>query len=320
MQVWYKFPFSEQVNYLNAEPQKEHEQNAFVIQGFDQKEPIYLSLKNAQAINLVKFKIDDHPSFQLSKLQHNYEADFENLVAQGVASIAEGRMEKVVLARQKVVACTKNPLLVFKELCEKYPNCFTHLIYSANEVCSIGASPELLLSTCNKMVKSVSMAGTLINGVGEFTYKEKEEQAFVTQYITAQFESLGIQPKIKDALIQNSNVQHLYSAIESNNNVSLQKGVQLLNLLHPTPAVCGFPFVPSKNFIDANEGFDRAWYSGFFGEIRASGVHTYVNLRCARLHEKKALLYAGAGITKDSNPNAEFLETEAKMEVLSTLL
>jgi isochorismate synthase len=39
-----------------------------------------------------------------------------------------------------------------------------------------------------------------------------------------------------------------------------------------------------------------------------------------QLHEKSVRLYAGAGVTSDSDPEKEFLETEMKMKNLKILL
>jgi isochorismate synthase len=92
---------------------------------------------------------------------------------------------------------------------------------------------------------------------------------------------------------------------------------ELLLKLHPTPAVGGIPKNASLEFIKANEGYDREFYSGFLGPMDPKkGSRLYVNLRCLQLLEKDALLYAGAGITAGSNPESEWDETEHKLRTL----
>ena len=41
----------------------------------------------------------------------------------------------------------------------------------------------------------------------------------------------------------------------------------LVQALHPTPAVCGFPKQTVQNFIQSNEGYNREFYTGFLGEL-----------------------------------------------------
>jgi isochorismate synthase len=98
-------------------------------------------------------------------------------------------------------------------------------------------------------------------------------------------------------------------------------GTDMLTLLHPTSAVCGMPKEPAKAFILANEGYDRAFYSGFLGPVQVDGEsHIFVNLRCLQLFEDTALLYAGAGITAESEPEKEWLETKMKMDTMRGII
>lgn len=49
-------------------------------------------------------------------------------------------------------------------------------------------------------------------------------------------------------------------------------------------------------------------------------THIFVNLRCMQLHTKGATLYAGAGVTEDSNPHKEWMETQLKFDTLLSVL
>ena len=309
------------VHSAKGDWQSKASEHTFVLQAFGAEETLYLDLKDQQSIELDQFtQLFNQQIFKLDHLPTIEEGDFEKLVDKAIQQIDEGLLQKVVLARQQFYPTDTNPLILFKAICAAYDNCFVHLIYEPNGKCSIGASPELLLSNNHEGIKSVSMAGTIIDGSSEFTSKEEEEQAFVTQYITAQFESMGFQPQIHDHSIENNNVTHLYSTIETSKKVDAEKADELLKKLHPTPAVCGYPLEASRSFIQSEEGLDRSWYSGYMGVKNAAELKMYVNLRCARLYQGKALLYAGAGITKDSNAAAEFMETEAKMDVIRRFL
>lgn len=95
----------------------------------------------------------------------------------------------------------------------------------------------------------------------------------------------------------------------------------MLELLHPTSAVCGMPKNKTKEFIVAKEQYDRELYSGYLGPVNMNNrTNIFVNLRCMQVQENFAILYAGAGITGDSDPEKEWRETEIKMDTLLQFL
>ena len=104
----------------------------------------------------------------------------------------------------------------------------------------------------------------------------------------------------------------------------LKEGVsvgELLQALHPTPAVCGLPKRQAYDFIVHNEGHQRRYYSGFAGPLQMAdnGTHLYVSLRCMNLRAEEAVLYAGGGLMADSTEEDEWRETERKMQPMLRL-
>src|SRR5690606_27795662 len=70
-------------------------------------------------------------------------------------------------------------------------------------------------------------------------------------------------------------------------------GSIMLQLLHPTSAVCGVPLDTSLEFIKRHEGYDRELYSGYLGPVNVGNrIDIFVNLRCLQLLNNKAILYA----------------------------
>ena len=92
--------------------------------------------------------------------------------------------------------------------------------------------------------------------------------------------------------------------------------IALAKKLHPTPAVGGLPQQKAINFIRERENFDRQFYAGFFGIETDNSARFYVNLRSMQLFKNGLVLYAGGGITAQSNPEAEWEETERKLQTL----
>ena len=96
----------------------------------------------------------------------------------------------------------------------------------------------------------------------------------------------------------------------------------IASALHPTPAVCGTPRLYSKHFIESNEGYKREFYTGYIGLMNneLSRSQVYVNLRCMKIEGNIANLYVGGGITADSEPKAEWEETQNKLQTMLHVL
>lgn len=116
---------------------------------------------------------------------------------------------------------------------------------------------------------------------------------------------------------------HLRSDIRFSLNNSEHLG-DLINALHPTPAVCGMPKAATRDFILQNESGERSYYSGFTGLIDPTGdTRLFVTLRCMQIEggtdSVAYRLYAGGGLLKDSECQSEWEETEAKMNTMRQL-
>ena len=95
----------------------------------------------------------------------------------------------------------------------------------------------------------------------------------------------------------------------------------LINQLHPTPAVCGMPKIKAYRFILDHEGYDRKYYSGFVGMISPTKTtELYVNLRCVNFDIDSYTLYAGGGLLPSSVLQDEWIETEKKMQTMRNIL
>ncbi len=257
---------------------------------------------------------------------------FEHLVDMAIEDIKNGELDKVVLSRFKDVEVPQNFSVTsyFNKICTSYPNAFCSLTHINGEGLWIGASPELLISDNNQHFKTAALAGTRKiddQPLSElaWTQKEIEEQAFVSRYIINCFKKIRLRefdehgPKT----IKAGNLAHLRTEFTVDYNEVQFEGLadQMLDLLHPTSAVCGMPLEPAKAFIVANENYDRSYYAGFLGPVNFNeSTDLFVNLRCLNLSGNRARFYAGAGITEDSNPEREKMETELKMETLLSLL
>lgn len=258
---------------------------------------------------------------------------FLGTVEKAIAAIKSGDLYKVVPAKIKCIDLPDNFDLasVFLSLCEAYPNAFINCFYSEKTGLYIGASPETLIRTKGDEFFTMALAGTQ-KAKGEnplknaaWTQKEIEEQALVSRYIVDCFKKIRLReykeigPKTTIA----GGLLHLKSEflVDMKATNFHQLGSVMLELLHPTSAICGMPKNQALNFLQSEESFDRAYFSGFIGPVNMDEETTlYVNLRCAKLANKKTWLYAGAGITEDSVPEKEWEETELKCNIIGQFI
>lgn len=250
-------------------------------------------------------------------------APFENLVAKAVGEIEKGLFGKVVLSRRETVAISDGFQSILTRMFAAYPNAFRYVWFHPETGMWMGATPERLVQIENGNFKTVALAGTqAFVGSDSVKWAEKErmEQQFVTDFIVD-----GLRPhaaEIKTSTpytARAGNLLHIKTDIEG--QLAPQANLrEILAVLHPTPAVCGYPRAEAMAFIAQHEGYDRKFYSGFLGAITPDSADLYVNLRCMELHEKTAHLYIGCGITKDSQPEKEFEETANKALTMKKIL
>lgn len=240
------------------------------------------------------------------------------------AAIENGEHQKLVLSRS--VNYNRDEKfsegIVFKKATEKYPDAFIYMCHTPPSGTWLGCTPELLLSEHNQEFKTVALAGTMPLSDSEIEWDKKnlDEQQIVTNYIQKQLESLGIvYINSNTQTVQAGNIAHLKTDFvfrKGNTNTG-----DLLDILHPTPAVCGFPKQESIRFINTNESYKRQYYSGFIGPLNMDKeTDIYVNLRCMKITPRFMTLYAGGGILKSSDMIKEWLETESKLQTILSLI
>jgi salicylate biosynthesis isochorismate synthase/menaquinone-specific isochorismate synthase len=259
---------------------------------------------------------------------------YEAAVARAVERIRAGDLEKVVLAREVRVHAREDhdPAALFASLRAAFPSCYCFLV-GTPELAFAGASPELLVRREGARVQTVALAGTTRRSadpavdrhLGEqllHSPKDREEQAIVTRRIERRLApvSVWVAAAEEPVIVRVQNVQHLATPIRA--QLARPRSVlELAGLLHPTPAVGGEPWEHAKGLIPALEGLDRGWYAGPVGWTNfAEDGELCVALRCALLRGPVAHLYAGDGIVRDSAPDEELAETEAKLGALLPLL
>jgi menaquinone-specific isochorismate synthase len=253
--------------------------------------------------------------------------DWRTGVEAAVARIEAGDLRKVVLA-QALEVDLDAPLSLpdtLVRLDEKYPDCHRFLVEPATGGTSFfGATPERLVSVRGRTVETGALAGT--TGRGETpaedewlarelmeSEKNRHEHDLVAETIREQLSPFAASVATGERRIRRlATVQHLWTPITA----ELDRDYHVLDLveaLHPTPAVGGLPPEDALATIRETEPFDRGWYAAPIGWIDAAGYGSFaVALRSAVAADRRVTLFAGVGIVADSDPDREWDEVQLK--------
>jgi len=242
-------------------------------------------------------------------------------VEDGIALIEKAQVKKIVLSR--IVSFPHQGLTaegVFNLLNEKFPSAAVFAFTDENNAQWIGATPELLFRKRGNSYSTISLAGTRRAGTQEeWGVKEKEEQRLVTEFIQAELKAIGA----KDIQCNELHTRNAGSIEHLCNEISFEyKGDwrEIMNTLHPTPAVCGMPRELAKGIIEDLERHYREYYTGLIGIEQGENVEVYVILRCLKYSEQMLHVFVGAGITEESVPAAEARETRWKADSLTSVI
>lgn len=329
----YSKPYTKEVIGMFQKDQKlnfleDFYQSGFVFARFDNREKsVFIPKNGAEVISETwnKEKISDITNQDVFFLE-NDKKKFETLVTKMISEIEKGEISKIVASRKEDILVQKPDFFsLYKKLYFKYPNTFRYCFFHPKTGLWMGATPEKLLSVENDILQTMAYAGTQkFEGNTNVIWheKEKQEQQFVTDFIVENLKSEAVEIKLSEPFTSRAGtLLHIRTDITA----KLKEGFSLdkiVEKLHPTPAVCGFPKDKAKQFILDNEGYDRSFYSGFLGELNFSEnkkSELYVNLRCMEIDDQKVSFYIGCGITKDSNPEKEFFETVNKSVTMKSL-
>jgi len=264
--------------------------------------------------------VDTHGLTALDKGVHtDYHMNFANFHAQ----LCNHSFQKLVLSRSIELPRTgdETPLQLFQRACERYPRMMICLVYTPQSGLWLAATPEILLAGKDHRWQTIALAGTM-KYEEELRWSDKniQEQRYVATYITRQLEQFTHDfteegPRTARA----GHLAHLRSDFLFSLPDESVVG-DLLQALHPTPAVCGLPKQEAFRFIQQNEHHDRSYYSGFMGPLFLNGqTNIFVTLRCMQLFRDGYRLYAGGGLLKDSVEEQEWQETETKLDTIRCL-
>ena len=286
--------------------------------------------------NLVFSKSIKPPPIPRAQSRHDTpsQSKWSENVMKALDSFIPSEYEKVVLARRSSFTFNSEldsiGLLLQLKACtnQRFYFCFQPEAKKA----FIGASPERLYRRDGKALLTEAIAGTRARGNDQTkddilrkelieSDKEQREHVYVVKAISSSLQSLCEQVEVdpKPSLLTLSKSQHLITHFKAVLKDQI-KDAQLLDALHPTPAVGGYLQEYALRDIEKYEHFSRGWFAGPVGWIGADEAQFAVGIRSALLDHDRLHVYAGAGLVNGSDPDKEWAELEDKIRDFTTLI
>lgn len=242
-------------------------------------------------------------------------------------SLAETPLNKVVLARKRILNLGPfNPVEYFQKLSSQCENSFSFFIKLSDQHAFFSFTPELLFQKIGRNIILDSIAGTRKRGINiqddqllerelKSSKKELTEHRIVSREIHDLLVGIceNINTPLLEGILKQKHVQHLHTIF--NGQLSEDLGIfDIINKVHPTPAVGGHPKNLAVELISRLEDFDRGIYAAPIGIISKEKSELGVGIRSALLFQQQLHVFGGAGIVLGSTAEKEWDETYNKMK------
>ena len=276
------------------------------------------------------------PSAKTELIRKFKVADFEKAVLKTKEYILAGDCMQVVIGQRISKPFTDSPLALYRALRSLNPSPYMYF-YDFGDMQIVGSSPEILVRqekrAAEKIVTIRPLAGTRPRGVNpqederlakELLADPKEIAEHVMLIDLARNDVGRIAKtgsvKVTDSMSieKYSHVQHIVSSVEGHllDNMS---NMDVLRSTFPAGTLSGAPKIRAMEIIDEMEIVKRGVYGGAVGYLSFSGdMDVAIAIRTGVIRDGMLHSQAGAGVVADSDPTAEWKETEAKARAVLT--
>ena len=256
--------------------------------------------------------------------------DFENAVRKTKEYILAGDCMQVVIGQRISKPYTDSPLALYRALRSLNPSPYMYF-YDFGDLQVVGSSPEILVRQEQREVQKIvtirPLAGTRPRGITpeederlakELLADPKEIAEHVMLIDLARNDVGRIAKtgsvKVTDSMSieKYSHVQHIVSSVEGEllDNMS---NMDVLRATFPAGTLSGAPKIRAMEIIDQMEIVKRGVYGGAVGYLSFSGdMDVAIAIRTGVIRDGVLHSQAGAGVVADSDPTAEWKETEVK--------
>ena len=276
------------------------------------------------------------PSTKTELIRKFKAADFEAAVRKTKEYILAGDCMQVVIGQRISKPFTDSPLALYRALRSLNPSPYMYF-YDFGDMQIVGSSPEILVRqekrAAEKIVTIRPLAGTRPRGANpeederlakELLADPKEIAEHVMLIDLARNDVGRIAKtgsvKVTDSMSieKYSHVQHIVSSVEGD-LIDNMSNMDVLRATFPAGTLSGAPKIRAMEIIDEMEIVKRGVYGGAVGYLSFSGdMDVAIAIRTGMIRNGMLHSQAGAGVVADSDPTAEWKETEAKARAVLT--
>jgi len=258
------------------------------------------------------------------------QGDFLAMVDAAKDYIRAGDIFQVVLSQRFSIPFHLPAINLYRSLRRLNPSPFL-FFFDFDELAIVGSSPEILVRLRDNVVTIRPIAGTRKRGAtpeedaanAADLMGDVKERAEHLMLLDLGRNDVGRVSKPGTVRVKSnydveyySHVMHIASQVEG----EIRPGLDVVDAMiagFPAGTVSGAPKIRAMQIIDELEPDRRGVYSGAIGYISAAGdLDTCIALRTAQVCDGQLHIQAGAGIVYDSDPQAEFEETQTKAMAL----
>lgn len=270
-------------------------------------------------------------------------AEYETAVQQAKEHVLDGDIYQGVISRTRELHGEIDPLGLYSALREINPSPYMYIL-GYDDLTIVGASPETLVSVRDTEVMMYPLAGTCDRGdspvedrrlAGEMLADEKEraEHTMLVDLARNDVRRVSEPGSVTVDEFMNvfkySHVQHIESTVTGTLAADCN-AFDATRAAFPAGTLTGAPKIRAMEIIASLESRPRGVYGGGVGYYSWTGdADMAIVIRTATIEhthddsldsEDRITVQAGAGIVADSDPTAEYDETEQKMNgVLAAL-
>ena len=268
---------------------------------------------------------------EIKRIDDIYKDEWRDLVKDTIDILDENK--KIVLARKRLIMFDKNiniPYILNRAMQGEH-NSYLFVLESKDSV-FFSQTPEQLMEVKDDVLSTKAVAGTIKRthrddidkaNIDAFLNDKKNlnEHHFVVKSILNDIKPYVEQITFnkKPQILTNDHLYHLYTKIEG--RLIQNSYIGLLDNLHPTPALGGYPKEEAISYIENNEFGTRGLYGAPVGYIDMyDNCEFIVAIRSMLIKKNQATLFAGCGIVQNSDADSEVEETAVKFNPMMKAL
>jgi anthranilate synthase component I len=258
-------------------------------------------------------------------------AAYEESVRRAKEHVLDGDIYQGVVSRTRELTGEIDPLGFYEAMREVNPSPYMYLL-EHGDLTVVGASPETLVSVRGREIMSNPIAGTCDRGAGPVEdrrlagemladEKERAEHTMLVDLARNDVRRVAEPGSVRVDEFMNvlkySHVQHIESTVTGLLDDE-SDAFDATRASFPAGTLSGAPKIRAMEVIDDLETEPRGLYGGGVGYYSWTGDADFaIVIRTATVEDEgerqRITVQAGAGLVADSDPTAEYEETEKKM-------